>query len=111
MNDVHVHILQLSVLRTKDGNDLHMYSTNTRKPFLLSSDVYSLSLISYRCGVIYIIIENNLGLYGDAFFGSNCIFQYFICDILACYKEKKNFFLKIKAISNIVGLTCDLSFI
>lgn len=111
MNDVHVHILQLSVLRTKDGNDLHMYSTNTRKPFLLSSDVYSLSLISYRCGVIYIIIENNLGLYGDTFFGSNCIFQYFICDILACYKEKKKFFLKIKAISNIVGLTCDLSFI
>lgn len=77
-----------------------------------SHQIYSLSLISYRCSVIYIIIENNLGLYGDAFFGSNCIFQYFICDILACYKEKNIIiFKKIKAISNIVGLTCDLSFI
>lgn len=65
-----------------------IYSTNTTKPFLLSQ-IYSLSLVSYRCGVIYIIFENNLGLYGDALFGSNCVFQHFICDILACYKDKK----------------------
>lgn len=41
MNDVHEHILQLSVLRIKDGNDLHMYSTNTRKRFLFSSNIFS----------------------------------------------------------------------
>lgn len=73
---------------------IHVYITELKMAIFLSTNanfnqVYSFSLISYRCGVIYIIFKNNLGLYGDAFFGSNCIFQHFICNILACYKDKQ----------------------